>query len=294
MTQASDILILGHRGFIGSRLLEQFKKSRPGAIVRGFSGRDLDLTSHSQTMGLIPYLKLSSVVVICSGIKGAVDNSPSAFRANIEMAINLLALFKKQRVRKVVYFSSASVYGEDRHLIGITEQTPVNPISYYGISKYSSERLFQRAFSGEEQPELLLLRPSIVYGPGNHNEGYRPSGFARAALAGGSIWIWGDGLEKRDFIYIDDLVGLVDRLIDHPFQGVLNIASGEPQSYRMLAECTVALLDRPVTLRHRPRTGVRVDQTFSVEMLQKIIPDYRMTIPKEGIRRTVEYVKQHG
>ncbi|MBC8232341.1 NAD(P)-dependent oxidoreductase [bacterium] len=282
------VLILGHSGYIGSHLYRFLLEKHPGVEVIGQSFPPLDLTKEDEAMSLSDLFDLNTAVIMCSAIKKQYGDSLDIFLQNMAMVTNVCRLLQKRPVRRFVYFSSAEVYGESVHNTNITEETPVQPSSYYGIAKYTSEGLFRKVFERQEDSSLLILRPTLVYGPGEQGTFYGPSGFVRTALSGNPIILWGDGEELREFVYIDDLVGSVIRLTFHEYDGVVNIVSGQSHTFKEALEIISRLMPFAIQTSSRPRTRSKVDQAYSNKLLTKLLPDIFFCSLEEGIKHVFD------
>src|SRR5207245_90334 len=99
------------------------------------------------------------------------------------------------------------------------------------------------------------LRPSLLYGARDPHSGYGPNKFRRLAEKGEPIVLFGEGEERRDHVFIDDLAELVARVVYRRSTGTLNIATGEVVSFGEIAEKVVALSGKPVEIKGSPRSG---------------------------------------
>ena len=185
------VVVLGHSGYIGRHLIQKIKSEGPDFEVLGHSLSTVDLTKEKQVDQLAELFDLNTVLIVCSGIKKQYGDNLDIFNTNISMISNLCRCLHKYPVHRAIYFSSAEVYGDAVHNTEITEKTQVQPSSYYGIAKFASERLMQKAIAMEERSSLLILRPPLVYGPGEKGSFYGPMGFVRAAMKGDPILLWG-------------------------------------------------------------------------------------------------------
>ena len=140
----SRIVLLGHTGYIGSRLAAAFKAAAPDVPVVVRSAPGLDLTQAESADALAALLARDAVLVICAAIKKQLGDTPEIFSQNLAIAINVCRAVAARPVRRLVFFSSAAVYGEDVQHGVITESTPVQPTSLYGIGKFTAERLLVR------------------------------------------------------------------------------------------------------------------------------------------------------
>ncbi|MBE9116859.1 NAD(P)-dependent oxidoreductase [Lusitaniella coriacea LEGE 07157] len=285
------VIILGHSGFIGSHLERFFSDQLPDLEVVGRSFPTLDLTQEEDTFSLAPLFDLQTAVIVCSAIKRQLGDTLDAFSQNLKMVANLCRLLEQHPVKRLIYFSSAAVYGEDIHNTNITEATPVHPTSYYGGAKYSSEFLLRKQFSTQENSSLVLVRPATIYGPGDSGSAYSPSGFGRVALQQETITLWGDGTELREFLFIEDVVQLIYRLTFNEFDGVLNLVSGKSYSFMDILDSISNILDRELQINTRSRTKNKVDNCFDNTALRTLFPNFEFTNLETGIQKTLNYQK---
>lgn len=282
------ILILGHTGFIGSHLQKYFLQLLPEIEVVGRSLPTVDLTKEEEVFNLSGLFDLETAVIMCAAIKRQFGDNLNAFSQNLSMSINLCRLLEKCPVRRFVFFSSAAVYGEDIHNTDITEETSVYPTSYYGMAKYSSECLFSKVISQQSQSSLLILRPPLIYGPGDPGETYGPVKFIKAALNKEQITLWGDGRERRDFVFIGDIIKIVYRLTFHEYNGLINVASGKSYTFREAIEMVSRLIPDELKVTSRPRTKKRVDNEFRNRRFVNLLKDFSFLSLDEGIKRTFD------
>lgn len=234
------ILITGVAGFIGSKIASRF-------ISEGFSVVGVDDLSTGllgnvpaqvefirgdlscdETVELIP-AGCSVVLHLAGNSSGEMsfDNPVSDLEKNTMSTLNLIKYGIRNRVERIVYASSMSVYGA-------VEDTPVkeghfcNPLSCYGVSKYTSEG-YLRVF--QNQVPFVAMRMFNVYGPGQDMINLRQgmvSIYLSQALASGKIQVRGSLDRFRDFIFIDDVVEAWFRAATYPsaIGKTLNIATG--------------------------------------------------------------------
>jgi UDP-glucose 4-epimerase len=282
-TPFSSILIHGHSGYIGSRVAAALAGG--GVPVVGRSIPPLDLTRDDSVGALTELLDPNGAVVVCAAIKKQLGDTPEIFARNQAMTLNVGKALAAKPVRRVVYFSSASVYGEDVPHPIISETTTPQPTSFYGIGKFASERLILK-MAGQAGASIVIVRPALVYGPHEPGYYYGPSGFLRSALAEQPITLWGDGEERREFIYIDDLVELTRRLALGAQTGLVNIASGTSYTFARALASIEALIGRRPAVNSRPRSKDKVDHHFDNTKLREWFPEFRFTDLHTGLART--------
>lgn len=282
------VLILGHTGFIGAHLISCFERHSPDIQLIGKSYPPFDLTQYRDASELADICDEHTVLIMLSAIKRQFADDIESFVRNLMMVVNLCKMLQQRPVGRVIFLSSAAVYGEDIHNTGITEDTPICPTSYYGMAKFTSERLLWKTFSSSAQGSLLVLRPPTVYGPGDQGNTYGPAGFVKAAIDNGPITLWGDGEELRDFVFVEDLTSIVHCLTFHEYEGVLNVASGTSCSFREMLDITSRLVPYDLDIRSRPRTKRKVDNVFLNDKLRSVLPNVRFTGMREGIARMID------
>ena len=276
------IVLLGHSGFIGTRLEAGLRGHHPGVELAGFSFPGLDLTQPAGAESLAGLFDPQTAVVMTAGVKRQWGDTLDAFSQNVAMAVNVARVLQSHPVRRFVFYSSAAVYGEERHNDQITEETPVGPTSLYGIAKFASECVLRKALPAG----LVAIRPPLIYGPGDTSKSYGPAGFVAAAMHQEPIILWGEGDEKREFIFVDDVVEITARLVVHLYDGVLNVASGRSCTFRQAADivCRYA----PTAVTSRPRSKPKVDHGFHTGQLTRLFPDFTFHDLEDGIRKTLQ------
>lgn len=277
----SKIVILGHSGFIGTHLKKQLLKSN--WEVAGLSLPNMDLTIKEHVDKLIPLFKSETILIIAAAIKKQYGDTFESYLQNMKIIENIGKLIQTHPVRRVIYLSSAAVYGEETENININESTLVNPTSYYGINKYTSERLLTKVCIENKNTTLVCLRPPLVYGPNDQGKTYGPSGFVAAAIQGTPITLWGDGSEMREFIYIKDLCNVIEFLLRNEFQGELNVISGNSYKFTDIIE----ILNKKIAnieVNNRLRSKKLVNNTFNPKKIKELLPkNFNFTDLEYGI-----------
>lgn len=214
---------------------------------------------------------------------------------NITGTVNLLESARRAGVRRVVYTSSAAVYGDPLYL-PVDEAHPVQPLSPYGASKYAAEvylATYQRLYGIEG----VTLRLANVYGPRQDvaGEGGVVAVFCRRLLAGEPPEVFGDGEQTRDFIYVADVVSAVLAALRAGAGEVLNIATGEGTSVNELLRLLQQVSGRKTRAVYRPaRSGDIRHSVLSPQRAKTVLswtPEYRLT---DGLRETYAALESRG
>jgi UDP-glucose 4-epimerase len=278
-------LILGHSGFIGHNL-EKYLKLTSSNQVMGHSLPNLDLTKGNDLKLLNSYLHEDVNLIILAGIKRQFGDTLETFKINISMIENLAQILAIKKLRRVIFMSSAAVYGEETTNLEISEKTNVNPTSYYGIGKFTSECLLKK-FS---ITPCIFLRPPLVYGEGDKNHTYGPTLFTEAAINSEEIQLWGDGSELREFLYIKDLCEIINILIkiDEFPEGPVNIVSGVSHSFLDILDILIKQGIK-VKYKSRVRSKIKSDNIFIASKIKSILPsNFKFTSLESGL---VKYYK---
>jgi nucleoside-diphosphate-sugar epimerase len=130
---------------------------------------------------------------------------------------------------------------------------------------------------------VALLRPTLVFGAGDTHNSYGPNRFMRAAIKDGTIPVFGAGEERRDHVFVDDVVRLVQAVIARRSAGVLNVVTGESISFGDLAR-QVAALAGGVPVESTPRAaGPILHRHYDPTALFRAFPDFRFTPRAEAL-----------
>ncbi|HEV8150546.1 MAG TPA: NAD-dependent epimerase/dehydratase family protein [Gemmatimonadales bacterium] len=268
------ILVTGGAGFIGSatvaRLLElgasvtvldDFFTGQaenlpaPGPRLQIIWGSVVEEPTIQELVGNADYVFHMAARNIIVSTK----NPREDFATNIGGTLNVLLAARASRVRRVIYASSASVYGNPRRL-PINEDDATNMLSPYAVSKYGGENYCTAFFESYGVP-VTSVRYSNVYGPSQRPEnpycGVVAKFFA-AALAGQPPVIHGDGEQTRDYTYVGDAVEatLLAAVSPRADGQVYNVGTGRETSVNQLAQAILKITGRDTQPQHIDRRDI--------------------------------------
>ena len=217
--------------------------------------------------------------------------------------LNVLEACHHRNVRRIFYSSSACMYPEHNQLDpsdpNCSEDSayPANPDSEYGWEKLFSERLYL-AFGRNHGMEVRVARYHNIFGPEGTWRGGRekaPAALCRKVAEaddGGSMEIWGDGMQTRSFLYVDECVEGTIRLMRSGFEGPVNIGSEEMVTINGLAEMIMEVAGKNLTLEHIPGPqGVRGRNSDNRLIKQRL--GWEPSEPlRDGIRRTYGWIAE--
>ena len=267
-------LVCGAGGFIGSHLVKRLKKE--GYWVRGV---DLKFPKYSPTSAddflqgdlrdplicrTVVDRSFDEVYQLAADMGGAGfvftgENDADIMHNSALININMLEACVRRNVKKIFYSSSACIYPEsiqtDPNNPGLKEDMayPAGPDSEYGWEKLFSERLYF-AFMKNHEIDVRIARFHNIFGPeGSWSDGREkaPAAFCRKvaeAEDGGKIEMWGDGKQTRSFLYIDECLEGVRRLMESDFHGPVNIGSDEMVSINQLVEYVMEIAEKKLKM----------------------------------------------
>jgi UDP-glucose 4-epimerase len=307
-------LVTGGAGFIGSNIVDALvQQGERVRVFDDFSTGDLanlaavkdrvevfegDLRDMAAVRRAVAGVTHISHQAALRSVPRSVDDPLSTDAVNTHGTLQLLVAAREAKtVRRLVYASSSSAYGDSPALPKVEDQTPA-PISPYAVAKLAAEH-YCRTFSHLYGLETVSLRYFNVFGPKQSPESKYAAVvplFMRAALRGEPIIIHGDGEQSRDFTYIDNVVqaNLLSLTTPGVAGEVFNVACNSRHSVLEIAHTVEKLLGRPVTIEHTPpRSGDVRHTQASIEKAERLL-HYHPTVGfEDGMRRTFEYVRAH-
>jgi UDP-glucose 4-epimerase len=242
--------------------------------------RGVDLVFHLGALGSVPR---------------SVADPLTSSAVNIEGTLNVLLAARDEGVRRVVYSSSSSVYGS-RTELPVREDQPTDPISPYGVAKLAAERYcvaFSRVY---HRFETVVVRYFNVFGPRQSPHSVYAAMvplFITAIAEDRPVLVYGDGEQRRDFTYVDNVVEATLAAADAPGANgrIFNVAGSAPATVNHVAETIGAILGREVRKEHGPpRPGDIRDSWADVTAAREAL-GWDATIDlEEGLRRTIDHI----
>ena len=300
-------LVTGGGGFIGSNLVRAL-------IVRGDEVRVLDNFSTGNRANLegldveVVEGELRSYERVHNAVRGvevvfhlgalgsvprSVQDPLTSSAVNVEGTLNVLLAARDENVRRVVFSSSSSVYGTRREL-PVTEGTPPDPISPYGVAKLAAERYcvsFSRVY---ESFESVVLRYFNVFGPRQSPHSQYAAViplFVSAIERGDPITVFGDGEQSRDFTFVENVVDATIRAAEVPAANgrMFNVSAGRPATINELADALGRIMQRDVEKRFAPdRPGDIRNSWADISAAREVLGYEPHVDLEEGLRRTIE------
>jgi UDP-glucose 4-epimerase len=303
------VLITGGAGFIGSHLAVALQKRAAVRILDNLRTGDrrrlegcnvafvqasvLDIAALRSAMsGADVVFHLAAMV----GVQESMDNPRSCIETNVIGTFNVLEAAADAGVRKIVFASSAAIYGDDPP-VPTAETAPPSPKSPYAISKLDGEYLCEM-FRRQERLETATLRFFNVFGPGQDPASPYAAAvpkFLRRAMCGEEVTIFGDGEQTRDFVYVKDIVaGLLFVAENSDLIGTYNCGYGRQTTINEIATRILTLTQSQSRLVHLPaRIGDVRHSCASTERLQAA-GWHPVGGLEEGLRETVQAFRRES
>lgn len=309
------VLVCGAGGFIGSHLVKRLKKE--GYFVRGVDLKYPEFSESEADVFIKDDLRKLPVVDMCvDGVDevyqlaadmGGADfiftgkNDSDIMHNSAMINLNIVDSMKRHGVKKVFYSSSACMYPEDHQLEvdvpALREDMayPGNPDSEYGWEKLFSERLYL-AFSKNYDFDVRIARFHNIFGPEGTYDGGRekaPAALCRKVInSNGKIEVYGDGKQTRSFLYVDECVEGIRRLMESDCIEPLNIGSDEVISINDFAQMIIDISEKEVVIKNIdvPQLGVRGRNSDNTLIKEKL--GWSTVQPlKVGIEKTYKWIK---
>lgn len=285
------VLITGGAGFIGSHLTDAL-------LAKGHAVRildDLSTGKHSNLPLDNPKVELivgdvadaalvAQAMAGCSAVahlaavasvQASVDDPVRTHQSNFIGTLNVCEAMRQTGVKRVLFASSAAVYGNNGEGESIDEDTPKAPLTPYAVDKLASEQYFD-FYHRQHGLEPVIFRFFNIYGP-RQDPSSPYSGvisiFSERALKGLPITVFGDGEQTRDFVYVEDLVDLLVQAIEMPRVevGAVNVGWNQATTLKQMLQALEAVVGKLPPVSYGPaRSGdIRHSRANNQRLLER-------------------------
>ena len=275
------VVIAGAGGFVGAAVADRLE--RDGVSVLRLTRETIDLAAPGAETKLAPLLEGADAFVAAAA--RAPCKSAEMLIENLVIARALAGALSRAPVAHVVNISSDAVYADSE--LPITEKSCASPGTLHGVMHLAREIVLK----DEVKARLASVRPSLLYGARDPHNGYGPNRFRRLAASGAPIVLFGEGEERRDHVFINDLAELVARIVYRRSSGTLNVATGEVHSFAEIAQKVISLSRKKVDVKTSPRSGPMPHggyRAFDISACRRAFPDFHFTPLKDGLRKAQE------
>jgi UDP-glucose 4-epimerase len=272
------IVIIGSSGIISVNLQKKLKEKKLKFITIG--RKNINLKKDKSYKALKKKIKSHDIVIFVSAEAPA--KNMQMFFNNMKICDNICEALKEKKINKIIYISSDAVYSDS--LKKINEKSKTLPNSIHGMMHLMREINLQINFKNK----LCILRPTLIYGFGDSHQGYGPNRFVNFAKKDKDIFLFGKGEEKRDHIYIDDLINILLRCIKGNKLGIFNLASGMVNSFNKIAKTVVRLSGSKSKIFNTKRIGLMPHngyRPFNVNFIKKNFQNIELNTIEDGIKK---------
>ncbi len=304
-------LVTGGAGFIGSNLIKALlDRGDEVSVLDNFStGKRENLGPFQNRVNVIEGDLRSYHIVLeaARGVEvifhqGALPSVPRSIndpittnQVSVEGTLNILDAAKDTGVRRVVYASSSSIYGQNARLPKREDMTPA-PISPYAVAKLAGENYCQ-VFTRTYGLETVCLRYFNVFGPRQDPRSEYSAViplFVTAFLDGGRITVYGDGEQSRDFTHVDNVVqaNLLAAEAADAAGEVLNVACGEQTSLNQMLDALRRLSKVDVEVVYKQQRAGDVKHSLAdIERARKVLGYTPKVFAEEGLEKSLEWYR---
>jgi len=250
MKKNSEILVLGHKGLVGSAIVNELKNQGYTNILT-LSRLSADLTDFKETISAFKYHMPEYVILAAAKVGGIYANdiqSADFIRENLQISVNVIEACRQINVKKLVYLGSSCIYpkfanqpiNESEFMTGELEETNIG----YATAKIAGIKMCQ-LYNKQYYCNYISIMPTNLYG---ENDNYDPvnshvipgmiNKFHEAKInKEKSVTLWGDGTPKREFLYVKDMaIATIFLLKNYNSPEIVNVGTGEDIALSELAE----------------------------------------------------------
>lgn len=282
------VVVMGAGGFVGEAICRRLRVR--GVTFLQLGRHDIDLRAPGAARTLAQYLTPEDAFIAVSAI--APVKTLSMLRENLTMIEAMSDALMTQPVAHVLNIGSDAVYQDKEG--PLSESDCLSPGSWHGIMHLTRE-LALRDAAGDTP--FATLRPTLIYGANDPHNGYGPNRFRRLASEGQTITLFGQGEERRDHVWVDDVGELAVRIVMHRSCGALNAATGTVMSFAEIAEAVAELFPHPVAIKGTPRSGPMPHngyRPFDPAATHAAFRDFEYVLPRDGFARVQAALEEAG
>lgn len=312
------ILLTGVAGFIGSHLSEklldlghevigidnfdpfydrEIKEENLSLSKKhsAFTFFELDFVTDIEGLQNLPEFDAMIHLAAKAGVRPSIENPQAYINTNFNGTNNLLELLKTRGIKKVVFASSSSVYGNCKTIPFKETEALDQPISPYAFTKRSCE-MMNYTYHHLEKIDFVNLRFFTVYGPRQRPD-LAIHKFTKKIMNGEAIQMFGDGTTARDYTFVGDIVNGILLSFNHVINNdncfeIINLGNNQPVKLHELISTIENTLNIKANIEQLPMQPGDVDITFAdISKAQNILGYQPTTAFKEGIQKFVDWIK---
>lgn len=279
------ILVTGGDGFIGKHLIEELKENNE--ILNLDVKQGYDLTDFDRINEKIKRFNPDIIFHLASLFKGQKEE---LFKVNVDATKNLLG---NTNFKKFIFLSTSELYYGNSP--PFKEDMPISYRSLYSQTKLFAEELCKEKI--KQNKNIIIIRPSVVYGSGQNNKMFIPS--LIDAILNKNEFNMTEGEQMRDFIFIEDLVRLLKRLIFEPKVNgqIINAGSGNSKKLKEVAKLVKVITSSNIKINFGAlpyRENEIMQHSYDISKANQLLNWEPLINLEEGLRRTIDNLIQEN
>lgn len=289
--KTSKIAITGASGFIGRNLLHRLTRNNCSVTVL-----DFDAASYSRSIkvvkgnlltkeGLDEFLEGSEVLFHLAG--QVLPGNTNMDIGNFETTKNLISQASKHTVKKIIFSSSVAVYGSSDKKI-FKESDNCLPDTEYGLSKLKAEKIIEE-WGKKIGNQYTILRFFSLYG--HNNKKGIVYDLCSDFINKGMITVYGDGKQKRDLVFVEDVTKVLSLAVERNLEGIYNVGTGKSYSILDLISILEKISGKKCKILFKKQDKSKVNRiSYSVEKIEKEVRWLPEMMVEEGIKLVYRYL----
>ena len=280
----SKIIIFGGTGFIGKSFVNHLKLHKEPYL--SFGSKDINLLYNTEVKSKLSKVSFKNKsIVFLSALRPKNGEIFDLTIKNLTMLKNLIANININEIKQFIYISSDAVFACKKN---ITENSIKSSNSLYGLMHNMREVYLLNKIP---KNRLTILRPCALYGLNETTFNYGINRFVNEALTNKVINLVGNGEEKRDHVYVEDLTLIIFHSYKKHIFGTFNIATGNSRSFKEIAIIIVQELNQNIRIIKKPRLQQITHKSFNTVHLTNAFLEIKINSINNGIYKFLDHYK---
>jgi UDP-glucose 4-epimerase len=278
---SKKILIIGNSGFIGNKIQIYFERQNK-YLIEGINSKNCNLLNIDECSVKIKNLTNEKCkVIFLSSMRRDAKNNQNVFVNNIKMIANFINSMNTKNIEQFIFFSSTCIYGRPPRDKIINESSICFPNEYYGLSKFMCEKFLINSLP---KKKLTILRIPGVYDD-MPNENSIIGKFILNTLKNKKITIFNKGRYKRDYLHVDDLMNIIDKIIVNKIFIHLNVVSGKSIKISNIINIISKYYKKNIKVQFKEDKKDKFNLIFDNSLLLGMFPNFKFKDPKKIIKK---------
>lgn len=304
------LIVFGGSGFVGNSIIEVQKKYEN---IISFSSNKIEIYQQKKKTKIsykkvLEFLKKSKKVdaIFCAATRydpnKYKDQPLTVFQNNINAILKFIKILDAKKMNKIIFVSSYAVYGQkfqnkNKEDFILSPDNFSKKEFYYALAKYTQEKIIIN-YCNNKNIKFNILRLPSIYGPGSTLDQKKahviPSFILQILKKIKKINVFGTGNEKREFLYILDLIKIINKLRKKNINGILNVGSNHFISIKNLLNLVIKITNSQIEIAFNKKSISDVPlRKVSYNKFNNIFKKYKFTNINIGLERTINWYKKN-